>query len=199
MRALYDWYTETVTEREGEDAPSEHEKFRAGRIRDIVVLDGAESVLDVGCARGHLLAEFKALGLETYGVDIRDIMLDPEQRVYSNINDVPVKVDLITCIHTLEHMHYPVQELISMRKKLNDGGRIVVEVPSLGDVDDLRIVHPSLFTIWTLKRAMVSAGFIVRDIVQLHVQRIMGSGTLDLVLVAGGRYESHSMASVEGD
>lgn len=200
LRALYDWYTETVAPADGGDELiRKHEEFRAKRVAEMIQLDGVESVIDVGCARGLLLEEFRKRGIRTYGVDIRDIIINPEQRVYSNIANVPEKVDLITCIHTLEHMHHPIDELIAMRKMLNDPGKIVVEAPSLGDPCDMRIFHPSLFTKWTLGRAISLAGMQVNDVIQLMAKRFEGSEAEDLILIAGGTYESRTMATPVSD
>jgi len=105
---------------------------RADRILSLVEHFKIEpkSCLDIGCGRGELLRLLeiyyfaKIVGLE-YDPGIAEI----DDVVYSK-DDVDGKFDLITCIHVMEHMPNPREELEWMLDKLNPGGTIILEIPT---------------------------------------------------------------------
>jgi SAM-dependent methyltransferase len=131
ISALEDYYKSGAYRDEHPSKP-ELEENRAERI--ITTLDRfkikPKRVLDVGCGRGKLLQYLevffyaKVLGLE----------LDPEiaeidEMVYSK-DDVEGEFDLITCIHVMEHMPNPPEELKWMLSKLSPDGTIFLEIPT---------------------------------------------------------------------
>ncbi|MHA2377007.1 MAG: class I SAM-dependent methyltransferase [Candidatus Thorarchaeota archaeon] len=108
------------------------EEKRALRLAELIERFKIEpkSCLDIGSGSGVLLKYLevfnyaKVLGLE-YDRNISEI----DTVVYSK-DDVEGKFDLITCIHVMEHMPHPAQELKWMLSKLNEGGTILLEIPT---------------------------------------------------------------------
>ena len=112
-------------------------KLRVNRI--LGVIQGMEMFpgrcLDVGCGNGYLLKGIK----EDYNVQIlgleKCIWKGPViDEIVQSKEEVTGKFDLILCIHTLEHMYDPQEELRWMWSKLDDGGTIIIEVPLRGKI-----------------------------------------------------------------
>lgn len=111
------------------------EEKRADRITQTIerLKINPKSCLDVGSGRGILLKHLEVynfariLGLE-YNMEISEI-----DEVVDNKEQVEGKFDLVTCIHTLEHMPNPREEIEWMVSKLNDGGTLLLEVPLYKD------------------------------------------------------------------
>lgn len=108
------------------------EMFRAEVDSKIIKenLGEIESHLDIGASRGYLLDKVSAklkVGVEsdTSNVTVSGI------KVYSQIKKVPQKsFNLITAIHTLEHVPDPVSFLKDMIKLVDKNGHLVIEVPT---------------------------------------------------------------------
>jgi SAM-dependent methyltransferase len=75
-----------------------------------------KTVLDAGCACGHLVAALHDLGIEAYGVDISEYAISQARediKPYCAVSSLtselpenfPQKYDLVTNIEVLEHMH----------------------------------------------------------------------------------------------
>jgi SAM-dependent methyltransferase len=122
-----------------------------------------KSVLDFGSSTGVLLRKLSdKYSCKTVGVELCDAF-----RKYSNgrgtntvatVDELPIeKYDLITCIHTLEHMYDPVDLLKTLRGLLTKDGTLVVEVP-IGQ-SAYRLSHPVVFTEETLTRALRNAKY----------------------------------------
>lgn len=91
------------------------------------------TVLDVGCACGHLVSAFRDNGTEAYGMDSSSYALDltrTEHRKYvcrAALPDVilpdsfPRKYDLVTCIEVIEHIREDCNhETIASLSRLSD-------------------------------------------------------------------------------
>lgn len=75
-----------------------------------------KTVLDAGCACGHLVAALRDLGIEAYGVDISEYAISQVRediRPYCKVSSLtselpenfPKKYDLVSNIEVLEHMY----------------------------------------------------------------------------------------------
>jgi SAM-dependent methyltransferase len=89
-----------------------------------------KSHLDIGCGLGYLLNAVNAdikIGVE---LDFNYVKLK-EIKVYREIEQVsPRKFDLVTLIHTLEHVSHPLDFLKRAAKFVSKSGFLVIEVPS---------------------------------------------------------------------
>lgn len=101
---------------------------------------GAGRLLDVGCATGRFLAQMKALGWETSGIE-----LDPDAAAKARLVTPRIVVgdpaevsfpdagfDVVTAFHVLEHLPDPLGALRNMVRWTAPGGVIIVEVPNVG-------------------------------------------------------------------
>ena len=95
-------------------------------------------VLDIGCASGGLLAEFRSDGWEVQGVEV-----SPELADRTRARGIPVTVgdvasvempagsfDLITMSHVIEHLPDPLATLARCARWLRGTGMIAVETPN---------------------------------------------------------------------
>lgn len=134
-RELSDFYakgyyrkTLNLTDKQKDD----DELFRAKMDSKIIqeMLGEVGSHLDVGCSRGYLLTQVGAkvkVGIEEDTKGVTEKGID----IYQNIREVPqTSFDLVTAIHTLEHVSDPLAYLRSMVKLFGKNGHLMVEVPT---------------------------------------------------------------------
>lgn len=151
----------------------------APRRRSAVILDRfaanrslpeSGTLLDLGCGNGALLSAFAELrpGWALYGHDLSEINLGylsriPSfQRLYTgDIAALPGGFDLITLMHSLEHIPEPVAGLRDIAGKFAAGGALLIEVPDAEATPfDLLVAdHVSHFTRSDLARVLARAGY----------------------------------------
>lgn len=133
------WYKDgTYRKRTLEHVPVElelhHQNMRAINIASYVDGLSIESHLDIGCSAGALLKEVAKQhpGIRSLGVDIDPVYTQYAEGfdIVPSIDDAPGKYDLITLIHTLEHISEPVPFMQKVADKLSPGGELIVEVPN---------------------------------------------------------------------
>lgn len=96
------------------------------------------SVLDVGSGAGRLLLSLRSLGFDGNLVGIDPFLNEASSAVTdvdlrrSRIEDVQGQYDLITLVHTLEHIVDQSDILAAVRKRLAPGGRCIVSIPLIG-------------------------------------------------------------------
>jgi GT2 family glycosyltransferase/2-polyprenyl-3-methyl-5-hydroxy-6-metoxy-1,4-benzoquinol methylase len=90
--------------------------FLAG-VADRIVADfHPQTVLDAGCATGHLVAALRDRGVQAWGIDISSFAIGqtrPDIRPYCRVSsltgalpaDFPQHFDLVTCLEVLEHLY----------------------------------------------------------------------------------------------
>lgn len=136
------------------------------------------SVLDVGCGNGVLLSAFAEVRphWRLFGHELSDLHAAALSRIpgfaqlYTGpLADVPAGFDVVTMIHALEHFSDPLAGLRELRPKLNEGGRLFIEVPN-GEATPFDLViadHASHFArndlARLLKRADYGAAVIADD------------------------------------
>ena len=125
---------------------------------------------DFGCGRGDYLEAFSDLGFEVCGFDISPAakkMSDYDVRQVDFENDpcpyTEEKYDFVFSKSVIEHLREPSLYLSSMLKSLNDGGKVVIMVPSWSHtywgpfyIDH---THVTPYTRHSLKSAMEMSGF----------------------------------------
>jgi len=119
------------------------------------IKDG-DKLLDFGCGRGQFLIYLlrnKQRKVIPYGLDISEIALNYAYsqnnriKIIKNINLLPVSLnfDIITVIHTLEHIKNPKKLIYKLAKLLKPGGLLVVVLPINDDE------WPPHYKIWQLE------------------------------------------------
>jgi SAM-dependent methyltransferase len=128
------------------------------------------SLLDIGCGNGAFMRAFG---------DCRPLWqktgLELDTRHQSSIAAIPgavnlhvgtleslnARFDLIVLIHALEHIPHPIQYLRELAKRLNPGGKVLIEVPDVdrSPFDILIADHCTHFSTNTLGSIVIMAGF----------------------------------------
>lgn len=92
---------------------------------------------DFGCGNAGFLNLAKNTAKKVYGVELQKDLYEYFDKcnleVYADIAAIPEKSDIITMFHVLEHIKNPVQILKNLKPHLNQGGKIIIEVPNSKD------------------------------------------------------------------
>lgn len=99
-------------------------------------------ILDLGCGTGEFIAEAKVRGAEVWGVDFDRNAIRITQKYFALANvyampfaeffkktDLP-KFDIITFFEIVEHLDAPLDFIVTVKRLLKPGGKIVVSTPS---------------------------------------------------------------------
>ena len=121
------------------------------------------NVLDIGSSTGMVLKVLR----DTYECDILGVELCSRFSEFSRkigvptVNDIDQvngrKFDMVTILHTLEHLTEPMAILNRVRELIAENGTLWVEVPLMG----YRLSHPTVFTEETLEKMLNKAGFVI--------------------------------------
>lgn len=108
-----------------------------------LVGDGTKTILDVGCAQGTLALLLAEKGHHVTAVDLRPEFLEyaRSRHEYGDIRFLAANVldernpisgsnDLIFANQLIEHLVYPGQLLLRLKKLLKPGGRLIVTTPN---------------------------------------------------------------------
>lgn len=143
-----------------------------------------KSVLDFGCGNGGFLLKARETSGSAEGVEpeesLRSYFSEKGLTVHSHIEEITGGFDVITLFHVLEHIPDPGAILVKLGGKLNDGGQLIIEVPSADDaLLTLYQCEPfSHFTYWschlflfnqaTLSKLGTDAGFNINYVKQVQ-------------------------------
>jgi 2-polyprenyl-3-methyl-5-hydroxy-6-metoxy-1,4-benzoquinol methylase len=143
----------------------------------------AKRVLDIGCATGALLENLRDRGWETTGVEIckgeaeyarQERKLDVRDLPLEENNFAPERFDAVLASHLIEHLNDPGAFCGEVYRVLAPGGCFLVTTPNIAGFqarlfkDRWRSAifdHLFLFSVKTLSRLLVKAGFSVEKIV----------------------------------
>jgi len=137
---------------------SAHEQDRADSNRrksDFFDFYNNKIICDFGCGEGTFLKEIKEHTKQSYGIELQeDYKLSLNKmniKCLDNINDIDGNLDTVFLFHVLEHLEEPIFHLESIRSKLADNGKIVIEVPHARDllIKKLNIREFIDFTLWS--------------------------------------------------
>ncbi len=132
----------THGDRDGKISETDAARFR--QIVDAVspYVEKHESIVDVGCATGGLLAEFKRRGHQNLiGFEPSPACAETARRLYdlevrpvgiSSLDQAAERFDLVILTVVLEHVCDLDSSLVSLTKLLKPGGRLYLEVPDAG-------------------------------------------------------------------
>src|SRR5262249_32124468 len=141
----------------------------------LIDLPAAGKLLDIGCANGNLLKTFHRLraGWDLYGAEISETWKDevlglPGVRGFHSGRsaDYPLRYDLITLCHVLEHVPDPAALLRPLLHNLAPGGRLLIVVPNIrqNPIDLLIADHCSHFDVGSLVNVVTAAGLEVKEL-----------------------------------
>lgn len=145
------------------------------RLVQTVDLPATGRLLDVGCGSGAMLAAFADAfnGWKLYGADLdrRNMAaltrLPGFTELYTVAADnIPGRYDLISLIHSLEHMTKPRQTLSALIDRLGPTGRLFIQVPDsrVWHFDLLVADHLCHFDPVTLSHLVTRAGLEVEHL-----------------------------------
>lgn len=103
------------------------------------LLSAGESLLEIGCGAGNFLSLCAAAGLDVWGVEpsrgyaeqARHQGLAVETGMFPQLQGGRSRYHTIALFHVVEHLADPLAVLRRCRELLEEGGRVVVEVPDL--------------------------------------------------------------------
>lgn len=111
--------------------------FYNNRITQIERFIKTGVVLDFGCGDGSFISAFQQKRWKRYGHDTSSAALNiTKTRGVEIYNYQPntilddIKIDVITCIHVLEHLDEPKKYLLDFINRLNKGRYLLIEVPN---------------------------------------------------------------------
>jgi 2-polyprenyl-3-methyl-5-hydroxy-6-metoxy-1,4-benzoquinol methylase len=136
------------------------------------------SLLEIGCATGFLLKAFEQQGWKTVGIELssdasnyahKKLGLDVRTGSVSPETLRKDRFDVMIMLHSLEHFPDPLTALKMLRPHLNDGGRLIIQVPNTASLqahwqknrwEGWRIpYHLYHFSPGTLKKLLKAGGF----------------------------------------
>lgn len=90
---------------------------------------GGQSLIEVGCGKGHFLEQLQALGFRVTGLDPTYEGDNPAVIREYFTPATGLRADGVVLRHVLEHVQNPVAFLAQLRDANGGGGRIYIEVP----------------------------------------------------------------------
>lgn len=165
-----DLYRATIQSgnKEKTDRVMREQFYRAATIVDYLrdKVAGIERVLDIGSSTGMLMqALLRELDISPYGVEPGQAFTKGSLFVvWPKLADIPASFEksfnMITVIHTLEHIKLPVNFLLELRNKwISEQGYLLIEVPNFYTEYSLNTAHPVAFTEKTLSYALEVSGW----------------------------------------
>lgn len=174
-------------------------KNHFGKIKDL-------SLFDIGFGFAQALLYFRKKGMKVSGLEpsaegieyARSQDLSVFQTGIEDFSPVKKKFDVVTLLNVLEHLSYPAETLVNIRKKLlKPGGLLVIDVPN--DFNDFQIAadkefglkkwwfcppnHLNYFSPNTLKYLLEKCGYKIR-----HCE---SSFPMEIFLLMGDNYVSN--------
>lgn len=150
----------------------ERSKTIIKKVFNEVVLPDQGRMVDIGCGNGGMLRSFASIYpnwlLSGNELDHRNKIEVEKIRGVEALyccepQDIPGRFDLVTMIHCLEHVEYPLLFLESISNKLTDNGYLLIEVPdfTINPFDIIVADHCTHFTSSTIQTILYASGYSV--------------------------------------
>lgn len=127
------------------------EHRRAKKIVEYLPV-GANTILDIGCARGYLLEFARSRGYKILGVEPNEDWPFGGTPFVTSLDDVEGRFDVITCIHTLEHVIDFKGMIERIKELLAPKGMVILEVPNTNSTGVYVDAHLYVFKPSILRR-----------------------------------------------
>ena len=112
--------------------------------------------IDVGTGAGGILDLLSPIAQETAAVEpqesVRECLLESGYKVYPSVAEVPYNdFDVATLFHVFEHLTDPIGTLETLRNKMSQGAKLIIEVPHAKDflISFLDLDTFKSFTFWS--------------------------------------------------
>ena len=133
-------------------------KLHTDYVVSIIKKLQVRSILDIGCASGHLINSLTDKGYDATGLDIVESNIRYAKRhcwghyVYGDPYKLKVlnyKYDLIVVSHILEHLDDPTAYLLELKPLLKPGGKILAITPNAYSYSDRSLWRQNrCYVIW---------------------------------------------------
>jgi SAM-dependent methyltransferase len=152
----------------GEASPRSH--LLLDFVAKTIALPDTGKLIDIGCGNGAALAGFSKIlpRWELYGNELSDRGLQDLRKIpnfvalytVDDVKAIPGRYDLVSMIHSLEHMPAPLSTLSAAARLLEDRGNVFIEVPDIetSPFDLLVADHLCHFSVDTLRYLASRAG-----------------------------------------
>jgi SAM-dependent methyltransferase len=135
-------------------------------------------VLDIGAGQGHFVASLRQLGFEAEGVEPLSLGRDAARRIhkialYPALPDSGI-FDVVTLIHSLEHVADPLATLQASVLRLSKNGRLLIELPHIGSAEMLRS---------TRRRQILSLPGHLHHFTPASLKKLLNKANMEPVLV----------------
>lgn len=132
-----------------------------------------ETVCDVGCGNGKLLEELSRNNFSVIGIDgserrilsLKNLGYEVYLRNFEEPFEMKDEVDVVTCMHVLEHIINIDEMIRSINKMLKKDGTVYIGVPNGKLIDD--ITHVRQFTSNSLCNLLMRFGFEIENVQQV--------------------------------
>jgi 2-polyprenyl-3-methyl-5-hydroxy-6-metoxy-1,4-benzoquinol methylase len=168
----------------GESLSVEYDLDGERRLKYCKLLISNKKILDFGCGQGNFLLKAKEIAMQAHGLEPdvgdRSFFHDQGLTVFTDLREMHgEQYDVITLFHVLEHLHDPRETLVSLKSHLQPQGKILIEVPNAdeallklyknkGFMEFYWSCHLFLFTVKTLEKLLIQAGFQIDYIQQIQ-------------------------------
>lgn len=140
------------------------------RLKEELPLPSRGRLLDVGCGTGPTLRAFNEIssGWSLVGFDINERCKTAVESIpgvesfYTRTTEeIPGQFEVVTLIHSVEHIAEPIKFLTELRHKLATRGMLVVQVPDCWRNPFMFLVadHATHFFLSTLRDVVIAAGY----------------------------------------
>jgi 2-polyprenyl-3-methyl-5-hydroxy-6-metoxy-1,4-benzoquinol methylase len=110
-------------------------RWKLTLVKKFIPTETYPTVLDYGCGTGFFLKKFKENGFNIAGVEPSSIAKKAAEentgiKIYTSIDDIAGKFDVITLWHVLEHVSNLNELITELKNRLNEKGALFIAVPN---------------------------------------------------------------------